>query len=218
MQREQMIDTFRKKLDRNWNDHLRELYGLSKGALIGKSGEITAARFVYNELYGGGYPEDYMEYLLRFENPLEVARDQWISEQSVDFSEELNHALWTLMDRGDAEQDYALDPDYTPAPATDKKVTVREFIERHPCANLDMITSYGCVYLTPEAARRVLAGERVNGHPGVPQYAMEIDAEELLNQEMHVANFSKGTWYILSDFVQKAEQEQVPSEQGVTLC
>ena len=114
MQREQMIDAFREKLDRNWNDYVGELDGLSKGVLIGKSDEITAARFVYNELYGGGYPEDYMEYLLRFENPLEVARDQWISEQSVDFSEELNHALWSLMDKGDAEQNYALDPEYTP--------------------------------------------------------------------------------------------------------
>ena len=54
MQREQIIDTLREKLDRNWNDYLRELDGLSKGVLIRKSDEITAARFVYNELYGGG--------------------------------------------------------------------------------------------------------------------------------------------------------------------
>ena len=58
MQREQIIDALREKLDRNWNDYVGELDGLSKGVLIGKSDEITAARFVYNELYGGGYPED----------------------------------------------------------------------------------------------------------------------------------------------------------------
>lgn len=218
MQREQMIDAFREKLDRNWNDYLRELDGLSKGVLIGKSDEITAARFVYNELYGGGYPEDYMEYLLCFENPLEVARDQWISEQSVDFSEELNHALWSLMDKGTAEQDYALDPEYTPGPATDKKITVREFIERHPCANLDMMTPGSFVYLTPEEAQLLLSGQGIKGHPGDPEYAMEITAEELLNQEIHSASFSKGTWRILSDYTREPEQEQAPFKQGVTMC
>jgi hypothetical protein len=218
MQREQMIDAFREKLDRNWNDYLRELDGLSKGVLIGKSDEITAARFVYNELYGGRYPEDYMEYLLRFENPLEVARDQWISEQSVDFSEELNHALWSLMDKGTAEQDYALDPEYTPGPAKDKKITVRDFIERHPCANLDMMTPGGFVYLTPEEAQLLLSGQSIKGHPGDPEYAMETTAEELLNQEIHSASFSKGTWRILSDYIREPEQEQAPFEQGVTMC
>lgn len=218
MQREQMINAFRKKLDRNWNDYLRELDGLSKGVLIEKSDEVTAARFVYNELYGGGYPEDYMEYLLCFENPLEVARDQWISEQSVDFSEELNHALWSLMDKGTAEQDYALDPEYTPGLAKDKKVTVREFIERHPCANLDMMTPGGFVYLTPEEAQLLLSGQNIKGHPGDHEYAMEITAEELLNQEIHSASFSKGTWSILSDYIREPEQEQAPFEQGVTMC
>ncbi len=114
MQREQIMEALREKLDRNWNDYLRKLDRLSKSALIGKSGEITAVRFVYNELYGSGYPEEYMEYLLRFENPLEVVRDQWTLEQSVDFSDEMNHALWILMDKGEAERDYALDQESQP--------------------------------------------------------------------------------------------------------
>jgi hypothetical protein len=114
MEREQIMEALREKLDRNWNAYLSELDRLSKSVLIGKSDEIATARFVYNELYGGRYPEDYMEYLLRFQNPLEVVRDQWISEQTVDFSDEMNHALWSLMDKGDAERDYELDPEYAP--------------------------------------------------------------------------------------------------------
>jgi hypothetical protein len=114
MEREQIMEALREKLDRNWNAYLSELDRLSKSVLIGKSDEIAAARFVYNELYGGRYPEDYMEYLLRFQNPLEVVWDQWISEQTVDFSDEMNHALWSLMDKGDAERDYELDPEYAP--------------------------------------------------------------------------------------------------------
>ena len=35
MQREQIIDALREKLDRNWNDYVGELDGLSKGVLIG---------------------------------------------------------------------------------------------------------------------------------------------------------------------------------------
>ncbi|NYB73101.1 hypothetical protein HZF24_02990 [Sedimentibacter hydroxybenzoicus DSM 7310] len=218
MQREQMIETLREKLDRNWSDYLRELDGLSKGVLIGKSDEITAARFVYNELYGGGYPEDYMEYLLRFENPLEVARDQWISEQTVDFSEELNHALWSLMDKGDAEQDYTLDPEYMPIPATDKKVTVREFIEAHPNVAFDMMTPGGYVYLTPETAQLLLAGQSVKGNPGSSEFARDVPVEELLDQEVCDANFSEGAWHILSDYIREPEQEQSPFDQGVTMC
>ena len=218
MQREQIVEALREKLDRNWNAYLNELDGHSKGVLIGKSDEITAARFVYNELYGGGCPENYMEYLLRFENPLEVVRDQWISEQSVDFSEELNHALWSLMDKGNAERDYALDPEYTPVPEADQKITVREFIENHPCTNLDMMTPSGFVYLTSEKAQLLLSGQSVKGHPGDPESAMEIATEELLNQEVCAANFSEGAWHLLSDYVREPEQEQAPFEQGVTMC
>ncbi len=123
MEREQIMEALCEKLERNWNDYLKELDQHSKSVLIGRSDEITTARFVYNELYGGGYPEDYMEYLLRFENPLEVVRDQWSSEQSVDFSDEMYHALWSLIDKGDAERDYALDPEYRP-PAPEQGVTM----------------------------------------------------------------------------------------------
>jgi hypothetical protein len=61
--------------------------------LVDMASEIAATKFVYDEISGGGYPSDYMEYLLRFDNPLEVLKDQWISEQTVDYSEELSHAL-----------------------------------------------------------------------------------------------------------------------------
>ncbi len=217
MEREQIIEAFQKKLDECWNNYMYTLGRYSKESLIKMSEEITATRFLYNELHGGGYPEDYMEYLLRFENPLEVARDQWISEQSVDFSDELNHALGTLMDRGDAEQDYVLDPDYTPAPATEKKVTVREFIERHPSASFDMMTPGGFVYLTPERAKLLLAGQSVKGHPGEIKYAMEITANELLNQEVLNANFSGNEWHMLSNEIQEMTQKPPTLDQGVTM-
>lgn len=218
MEREQIIEEFKKKLDLSWNRYMRTIGGFPKKSLIEKSDEITAARFVYNELCGGGYPEDYMEYLLRFENPLEVVRDQWLSEQNISFSEKLNHILWILMDKGDAEQFYELDPVYAPIDETKKIVTVRDFIESHPCANLEIMSPGGYLCLTPEKAKMLLSGQSVVGNAGHPDYAMEVTAEEILNQKVSDANFSGGTWYMLSVCIQEAEQNQNSFEQGVTMC
>lgn len=214
----EMIDILRKKLDRNMAIYQKEWQQKPASELVDMASEIAATKFVYDEMSGGSYPPDYMGYLLRFENPLEVVRDQWISEQTVDFSEELNHALWTLWDKGDAEQDYALDPEYKPVSTENERITVREFIERHPNVTFDMMTPGGYVYLTLEKAQLLLSGQSIKGHPGSPEYAMEITADELLNQEVCDANFSKGAWHMLSDYIREPEQEQAPFEQGVTMC
>lgn len=218
MEREQIIEAFQKKLDECWNNYMYTLGRYSKESLIKMSEEITATRFLYNELHGGGYPEDYMEYLMRFANPLEVVRDQWLSERNIDFSEELNHALWFLFDKGDAEQFYALDLGYTPIDETNKIVTVREFIERHPCTNLEIMSPGGYVCLTPEKAQMLLSCQSIMGNAGHPDYALEVTADEILNQKVSDANFSDGTWYMLSVCIQEAEQNQNSFEQGVTMC
>ncbi len=62
-------------------------------------------------------------YLLRFKNPLEVVSNEWIGRNGMDslvVDDEINHLLWALQDRGDAEQFYELEPeaseeDETPA-------------------------------------------------------------------------------------------------------
>ncbi|NSW89935.1 MAG: hypothetical protein HPY74_04475 [Firmicutes bacterium] len=46
--------------------------------------------------------------LLRFQNPPEVVRDQWLNEQGTALDEERGHVLCTLADTRDAEQDYEL--------------------------------------------------------------------------------------------------------------
>ena len=175
-------------------------------------------QFVYQELSDGSYSAEYMEYLLRFENPLEVVADQWISEQTVDFSEELTHALWTLWDKGESESEYTLDPDYAPVSAEEVRITLREFIEAHPNASFDMMTPGGYVYLTPETAQLLLAGHNVKGNPGSAEFARDVPAEELLEQEICTADFSKGAWRVLSDHNPEPRLEQGPFEQGVTMC
>lgn len=49
-----------------------------------------------------------MEYLARFADPLQVVAESWLSEQDGDQSAALDHALWELRDRQDAEQLYEM--------------------------------------------------------------------------------------------------------------
>ena len=86
-------------------------------------------------------------------------------------------------------------------------MNVKDFITQHPGAALDMMTPGGYVYLTPEKAQALLGGESTTGHPGSPEYAMEIPAEELLSQHIHSANYSKGVWHMLTSYDQEEGQD-----------
>ena len=218
MTEQEMMTLLRKKLDSGMARYQKEWRQKPASELVNLASEIAAAQFVYKELSEGSYSAEYMEYLLRFENPLEVVADQWISEQNVDFSEELTHALWTLWDKGESESEYTLDPEYAPVSAEDVRITVREFIEAHPNASFDMMTPGGYVYLTPETAQLLLAGHNVKGNPGSAEFARDVPAEELLEQEICTADFSKGAWRVLSDHNPEPRLEQGPFEQGVTMC
>ena len=218
MTEQEMMTLLRKKLDSGMARYQKEWRQKPASELVELASEIAAVQFVYRELSDGSYSAEYMEYLLRFENPLEVVKDQWISEQTVDFSEELTHALWTLWDKGESESEYTLDPDYAPVSAEEVRITLREFIEAHPNASFDMMTPGGYVYLTPETAQLLLAGHNVKGNPGSAEFARDVPAEELLEQEICTADFSKGAWRVLSDHNPEPRLEQGPFEQGVTMC
>jgi len=206
-------------------DRLRENYAdfaaiwsaMSPSEMIGKAEEIYATRLAKEHLrrYVG---EEQAAWLLRFQNPLEIVRDKWIEENGMQgvHDEDLSHAVWTVMDCQDTESLYALAPDADPIPGRDEPVIVREFIEWHPNVSFEMMTPCGFVYLTPEKAKVLLSGQNVKGHPGDIEYAMEITAEELLNQEVIRASFSGDVWRVLSGEI----REQVPPslEQGVAMC
>lgn len=114
MTKNETMEALREKLDRNNDEYQKELLRCSPLVLIGRAQEIAANFLVYNELYGGGYSADFMECLLRFENPLEVVRDQWLNEQNVSYDEEMTHVLWNIADRKDAEKEYKLDEEFLP--------------------------------------------------------------------------------------------------------
>lgn len=94
---------------------------------------------------------------------------------------------------------------------------VQEMLIKYPQASFDMMTPGGYVFLTPEAAKELLAGKSVTGHPGISECARVVIADELLNQEVISSNYSDNVWHILSDFPQM-EQKPASPEQGVKLC
>ncbi|NSW90326.1 MAG: DUF3848 domain-containing protein [Firmicutes bacterium] len=96
------------KPDTNYNSCVQEWLALDPTEMIEKAGKIAATSLVYKELRNGGCNADYLEYLLRFQNPLEVVRDQWLNEQGTVLNEDMGHVLWTLADTRNAEQDYEL--------------------------------------------------------------------------------------------------------------
>ncbi|ACV62354.1 hypothetical protein Dtox_1490 [Desulfofarcimen acetoxidans DSM 771] len=99
------------KLEANYISFMKEWIKLEPLQLIEKAEEIAATKLVYEELKNGGYDAEHLEYLLRFKNPLEVARDKWIEENGSKMvhDEDMDHALWSIADKQDAELDYELD-------------------------------------------------------------------------------------------------------------
>lgn len=112
MDEKEIIQKLNEKLEDNYDAYMRDLGGMESQELIDKVEEISASKLVYGELKDGGYSMDYLKYLLRFENPLEVVRDQWIDEQNVAHDDEMTHVLWTISDKGDAELVYKLDASF----------------------------------------------------------------------------------------------------------
>lgn len=114
MTADQIREALRQKIKQCWSDYKINILRCSSSDVFDRADEIAAARFCYEQLTENlnSYPEEYLEYLLRFEDPLSVIQDQWASEQDVDHSDEFKHALWTLWNTHDAEQSYPLDPDW----------------------------------------------------------------------------------------------------------
>ena len=63
-------------------------------------------------------------------------------------------------------------------------MTVKEFIEKHPEATMNMMTPGGYVSLTPITAADLMQGKSIDAHPGANEHWTKITAEELLPQEV----------------------------------
>ena len=109
-------EALRQKLRDRWSEYSAEVLERPAAEVFERADEIAAARFCYDQLTEKltSYPVEYLEYLLRFEDPVTVVQDQWASEQNADIGDKLIHTLYTLWSTGNAEQDHPLDPEWRP--------------------------------------------------------------------------------------------------------
>ena len=116
MTEDEVREALRQKLRDRWSEYSAEMLQRPSTEFFERADEIAAARFCYNQLTESSisYSAEYLEYLLRFEDPLSVVQAQWISAQNVDYSDEFEHALWMIQNDSTAEQDYPLDPEWKP--------------------------------------------------------------------------------------------------------
>lgn len=92
-------DALKKRLDENYTTFIESLQGKTASELIAMAPEITAAQQLHEELLDACDEED-VEFLLRFDDPLEVVCGYWESEIiGYDHSGEMGHMLWEIRDR-----------------------------------------------------------------------------------------------------------------------
>ena len=109
---EDLKTQFTQKVQACFKEYQASWQNLQPQELIASAGEIHAIQQLAKELPDYASKED-MAYLLRFKNPLEVTADAWCDSIGYSISdEELGHVLWELRDRGDAEFDYEMEPEF----------------------------------------------------------------------------------------------------------
>ena len=88
--------TLRERLGKNYTVFIESLQSKSVSELIAMAPEITAAHQLHEELLDACDADD-VEFLLRFDDPLEVVRGYWESEiTGYDHSGEMGHMLWEI--------------------------------------------------------------------------------------------------------------------------
>ncbi len=92
-------------------------------------------------------------------------------------------------------------------------MTIKQFIEAHPKARLDLLTPGGYVFLSQERSRALLNGESVAGNNGFggKENEMEIDAQSLLAQTiLDVGRPTEGDiWHFLTGY---PEESSLPED------
>ena len=92
-------DALQKRLDENYAAFIESLQNKSVSELIAMAPEITAAQQLHEELLNACNQDD-AEFLLRFDNPLDVVRGHWEFEVAMyDHSVEMGDILWEIQDK-----------------------------------------------------------------------------------------------------------------------
>ena len=104
-------NALKKRLDENYTAFIESLQNKTVSELIAMAPEITAARMLHEELLDACDQDD-VEFLLRFDDPLEVVRGYWESEiTGYDHSGEIGHMLWEIRDKEMYSKDQLAQPE-----------------------------------------------------------------------------------------------------------
>ena len=106
-------EAFCEKLKDNFEEHETQWRRMKRNDLISKAADVALVQRVYSMLQHGNYAQEIQEYLLQFENPLEVVLDKWRAEYCFEQYGELSDLLEELIMTPADEYEYALDPAYT---------------------------------------------------------------------------------------------------------
>lgn len=98
----------KERLKANYEAYIQQMRQKPAEELIGMAEEIAATKLVYEELAVEGAFGEYAGYLLQFENPLEVLRDNWQDSGGYARHEEIDHMLWNMKDKGIGIGDYPM--------------------------------------------------------------------------------------------------------------
>ena len=96
MTEEQKEKKLKERLKSNYEAYIRTIQAELPPDLIDQAAEIAAAKLVYQELQENGCPREFVDYLLRVENSLEMVRDMYLREQDIPHGKELYDALCDL--------------------------------------------------------------------------------------------------------------------------
>ena len=89
----------KERLDKNYDDFLAQLQEKTVSELIVMAPEIVAAQQCHEELLDACDDDD-IQFLLQFNDPLELVRGYWEAEiTGYDHSGEMGHMLWEIRDR-----------------------------------------------------------------------------------------------------------------------
>lgn len=98
----------KERLKANYETYIQQLRQKPAEDLIEMATEIAAAKIIYEELSKGeGYGE-YTDYLLQFEDPLEVLRENWQGSEGYTLYMELDHMLFEMKDKQIGIGDYPM--------------------------------------------------------------------------------------------------------------
>ncbi|WP_303838282.1 hypothetical protein [Ruminococcus flavefaciens] len=110
---ENMINKLESVIKEEYNNKYAEWLNLSHEELIEKSDEISAARFVKDNIQDS-FTEEEAEYLLQFKEPLEILVDRITvlnAPNNIAVKEQFSDMVSEMYDKQDEYSDYELNED-----------------------------------------------------------------------------------------------------------